>query len=77
MAKYKYDEHLVQTNVPAFDKEWQPGQVPPNAGIYRCKNCGDEIAVGKGQPLPSGHHQHTVLGPVAWTMLVFAQEHPK
>ncbi|WP_377295723.1 hypothetical protein [Rhizobium sp. SGZ-381] len=77
MAKFKYDEHLVQTNVPAFDKQWLPGQTPPNAGIYRCKNCGDEVAVAKGQPLPNSHHQHTVLGPVIWTMLVFAQEHPK
>lgn len=77
MAKYKYSDHLVRSEVAAFDKQWLPGQVPPNAGIYRCRTCGDEIAVGKRQAIPPSHHEHRVLGPVVWQMLVFAQEHPK
>jgi hypothetical protein len=77
MAKYKYPHHMVQSDVGAFDKEWLPGQIAVNGGIYRCKNCGDELAIARGQALPTGHHQHPVLGPVIWSLLVFAQEHPK
>ncbi|MCO5730954.1 hypothetical protein [Rhizobium sp. SSA_523] len=77
MAKYKYPHHLVQSDVSAFDKDWLPGQITLNAGIYRCKTCGDEIVVGRRQPIPTAHHEHPVLGPVVWQLLVFAQEHPR
>lgn len=76
MAQFKYSTHLNQSNVPAFDREWQPGQIVANGGIYRCKACGDETAVGKGGVLPKEHHRHDVLGPVVWNMLVFAQQRP-
>jgi hypothetical protein len=76
MAKYKYSTHLVEASATAFDQEWQPGQVVPNAGIYRCKTCGDEIVADKGAAIPRSHHEHSLLGPVAWKLLVFAQKHP-
>ncbi|MDO1581504.1 hypothetical protein [Rhizobium oryzicola] len=77
MAKFKYSAHLKQSDVSAFDNGWLPGQSPPNSGIYRCKNCGDEIVVPRGTAIPTNHHEHIVLGPVIWQLLVFAQEHPK
>ncbi|WP_137132073.1 hypothetical protein [Rhizobium sp. FY34] len=77
MAKYKYLHHIIQSDVGAFDKEWLPGQIAVNAGIYRCKACGDELVLARGQAVPTAHHQHSVLGPVVWQLLIFAQEHPK
>lgn len=77
MAKYKYSDHVVQTDAGAFDQSYKPGQVVPNSGIYRCRTCGNEIAVSKGQAIPPYHHEHIVLGAVSWSLLVFAQEHPK
>jgi hypothetical protein len=77
MAKYKYPHHMIQSDVTAFDKDWLPGQITLNAGIYRCRTCGDEIVVGRRQQIPTAHHEHAVLGPVVWQLLVFAQEHPK
>jgi hypothetical protein len=76
MAQFKNSEHLIQTKAPAFEKDWMPGQKVPNAGIYRCKTCGDEIVVHKDAAIPQIHHEHTVLGPVIWKLLVFAQKHP-
>ncbi|WJH40812.1 hypothetical protein N7E02_09620 [Aliirhizobium terrae] len=76
MAQYKYPTHLVAVKSWAFDQEWKPGQIVKNAGIYRCRTCGDEIVVDKGAAIPQHHHEHTLLGPVVWQMLVFAQKHP-
>ena len=76
MAQFKNSEHLVQGNASAFDKEWRGGEVVVNAGIYRCKNCGDEIVLDKRTAIPQNHHQHLLVGPVVWKMLVFAQKHP-
>lgn len=73
MAKYKYGNRLTQEDSVAYDHDWKPGSVPPNSGIYRCKNCGDEIAANKGNPLPpQNHHQHPGGQPIVWQLLVFA-----
>ncbi|WP_404418174.1 hypothetical protein [Brevundimonas vesicularis] len=73
MASYKYATHLTQNNSSAFDTEHTPGTVMTNSGIYRCVNCGDEIAANKGNPLPpQNHHQHPNGGPIRWKLLVFA-----
>lgn len=76
MAQYKYSAHMVETGSWAFDQEWKPGQVVRNAGIYRCRTCGDEIVADKNTALPRTHHEHTLLGPVVWSLLVFAQKRP-
>lgn len=76
MAQFKYSNFLREANVPAFDRDWQPGQIVANGGIYRCKTCGDETAVAKGGALPANHHRHELLGPVVWQMIVFAQQRP-
>lgn len=52
MALYKHGQYLNQSQDSAFDAEHRPGTVVNNSGIYRCKNCGDEIAANKGNPLP-------------------------
>ncbi len=76
MAQYKYSDRLVQANSWAFDQDYKPGQPVTNAGIYRCRACGDEIVVDKGATIPKSHHEHSLLGPVVWQLLVFAQTHP-
>lgn len=73
MASYKYAKHLTQNDSDQFDIEFKPGEVPHNSGIYRCKNCGDEIAANKGNPLPpQNHHQHANGLPIRWNLLVYA-----
>lgn len=73
MASYKHGQYLTQSDHAAFDTEHPPGTVMTNSGIYRCVNCGDEIAANKGNPLPpQNHHQHATGTPIRWKLLVFA-----
>jgi hypothetical protein len=73
MALYKYSTNLKQNDSSAFDGKLKPGTVVSNSGIYRCANCGDEIAANKGNPLPpQNHHQHTPAKPIEWQLMVCA-----
>jgi hypothetical protein len=73
MASYKYGQHLVQNNSDAFDRELKPGEAGPWSGIYRCTNCGDEVAANANNPLPpQNHRQHTGTAPIRWKLLVYA-----
>lgn len=73
LAQYKYAQYLQENNHAEFDADYAPGTVMNNSGIYRCKNCGDEIAANKGNPLPpQNHHQHANGLPIRWQLLVFA-----
>lgn len=72
MAWYKYEKYLDQNTHANFDKEWKPGETPPDNGIYRCKGCGLEIASNQGVKLPpQNHHQHSAAqGSIRWQMIV-------
>jgi len=74
MALYKYGSLLEQSSHQDFDTLHNPGDKPPDSGIYRCEVCGDEIAANKNQPLPpQNHHQHAPgKGPIRWQLLVCA-----
>lgn len=73
MALYKYGNRLESTNDPAFDANHTPGTPAPHPGIYRCTNCGDEIAIAGGHTLPpQNHRQHNPLnGSINWQLLVY------
>lgn len=72
MALYKYNTHLTQSNDAAFDAKHSPGTPAPYPGIFRCTNCGDEIAIAGGHVLPpQNHKQHSPLkGEIKWQLLV-------
>lgn len=73
MALYKYSDNLATSNHEAFDASLKPGTVVNNSGIYRCINCGDEIAANKDNPLPpQNHHQHSNGSAILWRLLVCA-----
>ena len=76
MAAYKQIEYLHKLDHAAFDKEFEPGTIAVNSGIYRCTNCGDEAACTKGDPLPpQDHRQHIpIQGPIRWRLVVFAEQ---
>jgi hypothetical protein len=76
MAQYKYGEYLKKGDSEVYDAKYKPGTVVSNSGIYRCANCGDEIAANKGNPLPpQNHHQHpNTQEPIEWQLLVWAQQ---
>jgi hypothetical protein len=75
VAQYKYGQYLHQSDHEAYDTLYSPGDMAPNAGIYRCVVCGDEIGIAKGHTLPpQNHHQHDPgQGKIQWKLLVFAQ----
>ncbi len=76
MAQYKYSQYLNKSDHSAYDTKHSPGDTATNAGIYRCTNCGDEIAIAKGHTLPpQNHHQHNPsAGKIEWQLIVFAQQ---
>jgi len=74
MALYKYSQFLKTSTDQAFDTLHNPGTETPHSGIYRCENCGDEIAANAGNPLPpQNHSQHDPSkGAIVWRMTVYA-----
>ena len=76
VALYKYGQTLSQSQDEAFDSEHEPGAVTPLSGIYRCTNCGEEVASPVGTPLPPHNHRpHDILqGRVRWQLLVSTQQ---
>ncbi len=75
MALYKHSQFLHMSNASAYDVLHNPGAATPFSGIYRCENCGDEVASNKGNPLPpQNHKQHDLnKGKILWRLLVFAE----
>jgi hypothetical protein len=78
MALYKHGQFLKQHNDAAFDTTHPPGVAAPYAGIYRCTNCGDEIAIAGGNTLPpQNHRQHDqAKGAIRWQLLVHPISQP-
>jgi hypothetical protein len=74
MALYKDQKYLQTSDSDAFDNLHQPGDKTPHSGIYRCVNCGDEVASNAGNPLPpQNHKQHNPLnGAIRWKLIVYA-----
>jgi hypothetical protein len=78
MAYYKYSNYLAQSQHAYFDSLYEPGQITPYSGIYRCEECGREDTSISGKPLPpQNHHQHTPRqGPIRWRLVVGHQPDP-
>lgn len=77
MAEYKYATHLHQVQSALFDQDNTPGTAAPRSGIYRCNNCGREVASNQGEPLPpQNHHQHPAGTLVRWKLTVYADHRP-
>jgi hypothetical protein len=61
MATYKFLRLLSLDHKNKFDVLHDPGVNAPYPGIYRCEECGKEIAIAHGHPLPpESHHSHAV-----------------
>ena len=76
MAQYKERQVLIQSTSAAFDTRHAPGTRVENPGIYRCRGCGEEIAMAKHTKLPpQSHHEHEAgVGKVEWQLIVFAEQ---
>lgn len=73
MALYKNGDLLQYSAHANFEKTHAPGTLAPDAGVYRCVTCGDEIGIAKGHSLPPGnHHQHPGLEAIRWQLVVCA-----
>jgi len=86
MAFY-HDENVIEKiDHIQFEKPWLPGQYIDCPGIYRCKNCGFEVAVARGERLPDTRACRDHLtpkwipaarlagGPVEWCLIVVAND---
>lgn len=74
MATYQDESRVHLRPHAAFDVTHKPGKLAPDAGIYRCINCGHEIGIAQGHELPPQNHgQHPAGKPIIWQLLVFAQ----
>ncbi len=74
MALAKDKSVVKESDSAEFDKTYPPSATTPHSGIYRCENCGDEIAANKGNPLPpQNHHQHPPYTPIQWRMIIYSQ----
>jgi hypothetical protein len=71
MATYKFPALLKLDESNKFDGFHEPGVSAPYPGIYRCKECGKEIAIAKGHTLPPEHsHEKLGQGKVSWGLVV-------
>lgn len=79
MAWYKYSQYLQASGSDAYDRVFSPGEIAPWSGIYRCTTCHTEAACNQNQPLPpQTHHVHVQsLGPIRWTLIVYAEHRPR
>lgn len=75
MALYQNGSYLQQSKHQAFDVLHNPGDTPPNSGIYRCEGCAREISHNVNNTLPpQNHHQHTTAqGAIRWRMIVYSE----
>lgn len=77
MAAYKYAQHFVANQDPEFDRSHLPGSIVPYSGIYRCTNCGDEVACNKHTRFPpQNHRQHRTRLPIRWRLVAAAIQRP-
>ena len=72
MAAYKFKHFVTLDHSNKFDALHDPGVSAPYPGIYRCEECGREIAIAKGHALPpESHHSHSLgQGKILWRLIV-------
>jgi hypothetical protein len=72
MAWYKRLDLLKKSESELFDKQFQPADISPHSGVYRCATCGYEDVSEKGKPFPPQNHaQHDPeKGPIRWFLVV-------
>jgi len=78
MTRFRRSNDIEVSLSPAFDKEYNPGEMPDHPGIYRCSGCGSEIVAESSRPLPSDNHpKHApTQGRIRWRLAVAAQREP-
>jgi hypothetical protein len=71
MAVYRYAVYLQQSDHQAYDTLWKPGETTQYSGIFRCENCGENVACNAGNPLPPQNHaQHPMGADIRWRLIV-------
>ena len=75
MAYYKHDGDVQKSSSKAYDEHFKPGEKAKWHGIYKCINCGDEIAIAQGHILPAqNHYQHAAGKPIVWRLAVYSEQ---
>lgn len=58
----------------AFTGTHFPGECTPRSGIYRCDQCGSEVAANRGEALPNDHRHAPATGVIRWRLIVAAEK---
>lgn len=75
MAVYANEKYLIKcsNSKEHWTLSYAPGEMVPVSGIYRCVNCGKEIAANKDDPFPpQNHHQHYPITDILWKLVIRA-----
>ncbi len=71
MAYYNDKRRIRYSDNELFEQLWSPGNDIEQSGIYRCINCGLEIACNAGDRfVTQNKHQHTSRNPILWELVV-------
>jgi DNA-directed RNA polymerase subunit RPC12/RpoP len=75
MATYKHRDFLIENQSDIFDVICEQGTIIFYSGIYRCLECGAEIAIAERKLFPPcGHHLPSEGQPhTLWRLLVRAK----
>ena len=78
MTRFRRSNDIEVSISPEFDKEYKPGEIPNDPGIYRCDGCGCELVAEASNPLPLDNHpKHSpAQGAVRRRLAVAAQKEP-
>ena len=57
----------------AFHQIYEVGSKITNSGIYKCKNCGREIASNKHEGTLPPHYTNDDCNEAQWQLFVYAQ----
>lgn len=72
MARYNDAKYLRKDyDLSKYDVEYSPSDTIKYSGIYKCVNCGKEVACNKRDPFPPQNDiQHPCQKKIRWKLIV-------
>jgi hypothetical protein len=56
---------------PVWTTDYDPGDIVPLSGIYKCRRCKREVTSNQGDPFPPPSHHSHAPNAVKWRLLVW------
>lgn len=77
MVWFKNKDYFEHSTGNAYDKLYEPGDVPDHSGIYRCESCGVEVVAEHTRKLPPTHAGAAVGHIILWRLVAYPKQPPK